>query len=57
MLHFDQPYTLEEETGGWNNRVMVDKFVEYAGFLFEEFGGKVRVLKQARPQCLLDCYL
>ncbi|KAE8739253.1 hypothetical protein FOCC_FOCC015251 [Frankliniella occidentalis] len=42
MFHFDHPYSLEVETGGWKNRTMVTKFVEYAEFLFESFGDAVK---------------
>ncbi|XP_052130298.1 myrosinase 1-like [Frankliniella occidentalis] len=42
MFHFDHPYSLEAETGGWKNRTMVDKFLEYAEFLFETFGDDVK---------------
>ncbi|KAK3924835.1 Beta-glucosidase 42 [Frankliniella fusca] len=42
MLHFDQPYTLEKATGGWDSSAMIDKFVEYADFLFNTFGDKVK---------------
>lgn len=40
LYHFDLPYCLEEK-GGWNNREIIDYFVEYAGILFKEFGEKV----------------
>ncbi|KAK3931291.1 Myrosinase 1 [Frankliniella fusca] len=42
MLHFDQPYTLELATGGWDSSAMIDKYVEYADFLFKTFGDKVK---------------
>ncbi|KAE8741337.1 hypothetical protein FOCC_FOCC013136, partial [Frankliniella occidentalis] len=29
MLHFDQPYTLEKATGGWDSPAMIDKYVKY----------------------------
>ncbi|KAK3920783.1 Myrosinase 1 [Frankliniella fusca] len=41
MYHFDHPFSLEKETGGWTNTTMVEKFVEYAEFLFEQFGNEV----------------
>ncbi|XP_052132519.1 lactase/phlorizin hydrolase [Frankliniella occidentalis] len=42
MAHFDQPFALENQTGGWGYPEMVDKFVEYADFLFATYGSKVR---------------
>ncbi|KAE8751261.1 hypothetical protein FOCC_FOCC002089 [Frankliniella occidentalis] len=42
MLHFDQPIAVENATGGWGYPAMVDKYVEYADFLFETFGDKVK---------------
>ncbi|XP_052128580.1 myrosinase 1-like [Frankliniella occidentalis] len=42
MLHFDQPYTLEKATGGWDSPAMIDKYVDYADFLFKTFGDKVK---------------
>lgn len=42
MLHFDQPIVVENATGGWSHSEMIDKYVEYADFLFRTFGDKVR---------------
>ncbi|XP_034242731.1 lactase-phlorizin hydrolase-like isoform X2 [Thrips palmi] len=42
MYHFDHPFSLEKELNGWGSPAMVDKFVEYAGFLFKTFGQKVK---------------
>lgn len=42
MLHFDQPYTMEQETGGWSQEAMVQKYVDYADFLFSQYGEKVK---------------
>lgn len=44
MYHFDHPYSLEKSLNGWGSSEMVDKFVEYADFLFDTFGKKVREL-------------
>ncbi|XP_026288136.2 uncharacterized protein LOC113213329 [Frankliniella occidentalis] len=42
MLHFDQPFSLENKTNGWNSQEMMDKFVAYADFLFKTFGSEVK---------------
>ncbi|XP_052128577.1 myrosinase 1-like [Frankliniella occidentalis] len=42
MLHFDQPYVVEDVTGGWGSPEMIDRYVEYADFLFKTFGEKVK---------------
>ncbi|KAK3925040.1 Beta-glucosidase 30 [Frankliniella fusca] len=42
MLHYDQPATLELSTGGFGYPLIIDKYVEFANFLFETFGDKVK---------------
>lgn len=41
IYHFDLPAELEK-IGGWNNRAVIDDFVEYARVLFREYGNKVK---------------
>ncbi|XP_072393183.1 myrosinase 1-like [Diabrotica undecimpunctata] len=41
MFHYDTPQTLEN-IGGFTNELIVDRFVEYAQFLFETFGDEVQ---------------
>ncbi|KAK3923913.1 Cyanidin 3-O-glucoside 7-O-glucosyltransferase (acyl-glucose), partial [Frankliniella fusca] len=43
LYHFDHPQILEAEFKGWLNRKMVDKFREYATFIFAEYGHKVKL--------------
>ncbi|XP_034234308.1 cyanidin 3-O-glucoside 7-O-glucosyltransferase (acyl-glucose)-like isoform X2 [Thrips palmi] len=43
MFHFDHPQILEDQFHGWQSEQMVDKFVEYARFLFNEYSGKVKL--------------
>ena len=43
LNHFDHPILLEKEFGGWANTAMIEAFVEYATFVFEEFGSKIRM--------------
>ena len=40
LYHWDLPQRLQEQ-GGWASREVVDRFVEYAGLVFEELGGLV----------------
>lgn len=49
MYHFDHPFSVENETGGWTSSALVDKFVDYADFLFDTYGEQVR-LSKARLQ-------
>ncbi|CAH1278713.1 unnamed protein product [Diabrotica balteata] len=42
MFHWDTPQALEN-IGGWTNELIVDRFVDYAQFLFETFGEDVQL--------------
>ncbi|XP_034238644.1 myrosinase 1-like [Thrips palmi] len=42
MYHFDHPYSVEEQTGGWTSDKLVDMYVDYADFLFETYGAQVK---------------
>lgn len=37
IFHFDLPLALQEKYGGWNDRVMIDKYVDYCRVLFENY--------------------
>lgn len=37
IFHFDLPLTLQEKYGSWNNRKMMDAYVEYCRILFENY--------------------
>ncbi|KAE8738498.1 hypothetical protein FOCC_FOCC016022 [Frankliniella occidentalis] len=41
LYHFDHPQTYEDEFKGWQSEKMVPKFVEYATFVFNEYGKEV----------------
>jgi beta-glucosidase/6-phospho-beta-glucosidase/beta-galactosidase len=41
MYHWDLPQPLQDQ-GGWENRMIVDKFKIYAEILFDEYGSKVK---------------
>ncbi|KAJ1519791.1 hypothetical protein ONE63_005044 [Megalurothrips usitatus] len=41
ISHYDHPQALEDAFGGWQSERMVDVFVSYADFLFQEYGHKV----------------
>ncbi len=41
LYHFDMPMKLQE-IGGWENRIVVDKYVEFATKAFELFGDRVK---------------
>jgi beta-glucosidase/6-phospho-beta-glucosidase/beta-galactosidase len=40
LYHWDLPQALENE-GGWLNDTIVNHFVKYANFCFNEYGNKV----------------
>ncbi|XP_052124439.1 uncharacterized protein LOC113210249 isoform X2 [Frankliniella occidentalis] len=42
IFHFDYPQALEVKFGGWAGEEMIDVFVEYADFLFKEYGSKIK---------------
>lgn len=42
LFHFDLPLALEKLWGGWLNRSIVERFADYAGVCFQEFGPLVR---------------
>ncbi|XP_034240624.1 cyanidin 3-O-glucoside 7-O-glucosyltransferase (acyl-glucose)-like isoform X2 [Thrips palmi] len=42
IFHFEYPQALEDAFGGWASEKMVDVYVEYAEFLFKEYGSKVK---------------
>ncbi|MEY8353536.1 glycoside hydrolase family 1 protein [Lachnospiraceae bacterium 54-53] len=42
LEHYEVPYKLMEQYGGWNSRHVVDLFVCYAKKAFEYFGDKVK---------------
>lgn len=44
LYHFDHPLTLEtNDFKGWQDPRMADKFAEYAGLMFKEFNGKIKI--------------
>lgn len=42
IYHWDLPQALVDAYGGWENRQVVDDYVNYAITLFKRFGGKVK---------------
>ena len=42
LYHWDLPQALQDEYGGWANETVVDDFGDYARFVFQEYGDKVR---------------
>lgn len=42
IYHWDLPNTLQEEYQGWEDRRIVDDFVNYCEILYKEFGHKVK---------------
>ncbi|WP_334351604.1 glycoside hydrolase family 1 protein [Companilactobacillus sp. HBUAS56257] len=42
LYHWDLPEKLQEKYGGWENRKLIDLFVDYCRILFEKFGTKVK---------------
>ncbi|KAK3910775.1 Beta-glucosidase 10, partial [Frankliniella fusca] len=42
VYHFDHPQVLEDQFRGWQSREMIDKFRDYARFVFKEYGSKVQ---------------
>lgn len=41
LFHFDMPYPLQE-LGGWENRQVIDAYLDYATIAFELFGDRVK---------------
>ena len=41
LHHFDTPQVMQDE-GGWLSQAMLDHFVDYAKFCFDEFGSEVK---------------
>lgn len=41
LFHFDMPMSMQEK-GGWENREVVDAYVEYAKVCFELFGDRIK---------------
>ncbi|KAJ1530252.1 hypothetical protein ONE63_005175 [Megalurothrips usitatus] len=41
MYHLDHPQVLEDQFQGWQDPKMIEKFTEYARFLFDEYGQEV----------------
>lgn len=41
IFHFDLPLALQETYGGWNDRAMIDVYVNYCRVLFEHFKNDV----------------
>ena len=41
LSHFDMPFVLENDFGGWLNPESVEWFVEFASLCFEEFSSLV----------------
>lgn len=42
LYHFDMPIELQEQYGGFESKIVVDKFVEYAVACFQLFGDRVK---------------
>ncbi|GFZ02764.1 thioglucoside glucohydrolase 1 [Actinidia rufa] len=42
IFHWDLPQVLEDEYGGFRNKKIVDDFRDYAEFLFQTFGDRVK---------------
>ena len=41
LYHWDLPQALQD-VGGWENDTIVDRFTEYADFIFDRLGHKVK---------------
>ncbi|EOA07847.1 beta-galactosidase [Pediococcus acidilactici D3] len=42
LSHFEMPYHLVKEYGGWTNRKLIDFFVRFAKTVMERYRGKVK---------------
>ena len=42
LSHFEMPYHLVSEYGGWRNRKMIDFFTKFATVVFKRYKGKVK---------------
>ncbi|XP_059056668.1 myrosinase 1-like [Achroia grisella] len=58
LFHWDMPTPLMD-LGGWSNPKMVDYFLDYARFAFEEFGDEVKIwttMNEPHQHCYNYCY-
>ncbi|KAL7296173.1 hypothetical protein TKK_0010713 [Trichogramma kaykai] len=55
IYHWDHPQVLEDELGGWLNESMARAFSEYARFVYEEFGPRVRTFTTINEP-YVNCY-
>ena len=57
LYHFDHPQILEDQFKGWQSFQMVEKFKEYAAFVFEKYSSKVCQINREMPCCFSsdDC--
>ncbi|XP_052131474.1 uncharacterized protein LOC113208470 [Frankliniella occidentalis] len=57
IFHFDYPQALEDKFGGWLSENMTDAFEDYADYLFEQYGDKVKLwltINEASMYCNLN---
>ncbi|KAK3917234.1 Furostanol glycoside 26-O-beta-glucosidase [Frankliniella fusca] len=57
IFHFDYPQLLEDKFGGWLSEKMTDAFADYADYVFEQYGSKVKywlTINEASMYCNLN---
>lgn len=59
IYHFDHPQALESQVGGWLSDKMIKAYVDFADFVFLEYGAEVEhwvTINEPNMQCMMVFY-